>query len=150
MGGEESCAWILKKEHLGLDEVGKMLRVVNEEKKDYDRSRGRRMHEFFLPAGSKILVASYVHLRREGLDGYVADFNNMVRDVWGVSGDNGVEVLPVCPVVHAGIDERGGELIFGLQDWIKWIAEVGGRRAVGNLAETGGREWEEGSGKTEH
>jgi hypothetical protein len=27
---------------------------------------------------------------------------------------------------------------------------VGGRRAVGNLAETGGREWEEGSGKTEH
>jgi hypothetical protein len=41
---------------------------------------------FFPASGSKILVASYVHLRREGLDGYIADFNNMVRDVWGVTG----------------------------------------------------------------
>ncbi len=59
--------------------------MINDEKRDMDRSKGKRVHNFFLPPGSKILVASYVHLRREGLDGYIADFNNMVRDVWGVT-----------------------------------------------------------------
>jgi hypothetical protein len=95
------------------------------------------------------LVASYVHLRREGLDGYIADFNNMVREVWGVTGDSGIEVLPVCPVVWEGLDERGSELIHGLQDWIRWISEVGGKGAVGKLALAGGSEWEEGKGRLE-
>jgi hypothetical protein len=146
---EGGCAWVLKKEHMGLGEVGGMLRVINEEKREMDKSKGKRVHDFFLPPGSKILVASYVHLRREGLDGYIADFNNMVREVWGVSGDSGIEVLPVCPVVWEGLDERGRELIHGLQDWIKWISEVGGKGAVGKLALAGGTEWEEGKGRLE-
>jgi hypothetical protein len=33
-------------------------------------------------------------------------------------------------VVWEGLDERGSELIHGLQDWIKWISEVGGKGAV--------------------
>jgi hypothetical protein len=134
---------------MGLGEVGEMLKVINEEKREMDKSKGKRIHDFFLPPGSKILVASYVHLRREGLDGYIADFNNMVREVWGVTGDSGIEVLPVCPVVWEGLDERGRELIHGLQDWIKWISEVGGKGAVGKLALAGGTEWEEGKGRLE-
>ncbi len=122
--GKGGCAWVLKKEHLYLSEVGPMLKVINEEKRDMDRSKGKRVHDFFLPPGSKILVASYVHLRREGLDGYIADFNNMVREMWGMTGDSGVEVLPVCPVIWEGLDERGRELIHGLQDWIKWVSDV--------------------------
>jgi hypothetical protein len=147
--GEGGCSWVLKKEHLHLSEVGPMLRVINEEKRDMDKFKGKRVHDFFLPPGSKILVVSYVHLRREGLDGYIADFNNMVRDVWGVTGDSGVEVLPVCPVVWEGLDVRGRELIHGLQDWIKWVGEVGGRESVGKLALAGGLEWEAGNGKLE-
>jgi len=139
----------MKKEHLHLGEVGAMLRVINEEKRDMDKSKGKRVHDFFLPPGSKILVASYVHLRREGLDGYIADFNNMVRDVWGVTGDSGVEVLPVCPVIWEGLDDRGRELIHGLQDWIKWVSEVGGRESVGKLAWAGGVEWEAGNRRLE-
>ncbi len=32
-GGVDSCAWVLKKEHLGLDEVSGILKRLNEEKK---------------------------------------------------------------------------------------------------------------------
>jgi hypothetical protein len=46
-GGKEVCTWVLKKKHLGLNEVGKMLRVINEEKREYDRARGKRVHDFF-------------------------------------------------------------------------------------------------------
>ena len=102
-----------------------------------------------MPPGSKILVASYVHLRREGLDGYIADFNNMVSVVWGVTRDSGVEKLPVCPVIWEGLDERGRELIHGLQDWIRWVSEVGGSGSVGKLALAGGLEWEAGNRKLE-
>ncbi len=119
-----------EKEHLGLDEVPGILRRLNEEKRVFDKGRGKRIHDFFIPPGSKILVSSYVHLRREGLDGYISDFNNMVRAVWEVTGDSGIEVLPVCPVVYEGLDELGGRLINGVQDWIKWISEEGGRKSI--------------------
>jgi hypothetical protein len=68
-GGVDSCAWILKKEHLALEEVAGLLRKINEDKRDFDKGRGKRIHDFFIPPGSKILVSSYVHLRREGLTG---------------------------------------------------------------------------------
>jgi hypothetical protein len=86
---EPRCGWVLKKEHLRLGEVAGMLRRLNEDKKESDWELGRRPHDFFLPNGSKILVGSYTHLRREGLDGYVEDFGQMVRDVWQVTGDRG-------------------------------------------------------------
>jgi hypothetical protein len=34
----------------------------------------------------------------------------------GGDRDSGVEVLPVCSVICEGLDERGRELIHGLQD----------------------------------
>ncbi len=80
---EATCAWVLKKEHLSLDEVAPMLSKINSEKKNADKKRGKRIHEFFIPNGSKVLVGSYVHLRREGLEGYVSDFNAMVKEVRG-------------------------------------------------------------------
>ncbi len=78
-GQGDECVWIFKKEHMGLDEVSVILRKINLDKRAADRQAGKRDHDFFLPNGSKVLVASYVHLRREGLDGYVGDFNTMVR-----------------------------------------------------------------------
>jgi hypothetical protein len=77
-GRGHSCVWVLKTAHLGLDEVSEILKKINLDKRATDRAMGKREHEFFIPNGSKILVASYVHLRREGLDGYISDFNNMV------------------------------------------------------------------------
>ncbi len=35
--GEGGCSWVLKKEHLHLCEMGPMLRVINEEKRDMDK-----------------------------------------------------------------------------------------------------------------
>jgi hypothetical protein len=75
------------KEFLGLEEVGEILKKFDSEKKGWDREGGRRSHEFFIPNGSKILVGSYVQLRRDGVD------FNMVRDVFRVTGDVGIEVL---------------------------------------------------------
>jgi len=137
---EETCGWVFKKEHLQLSEVAGILRRINQEKQDHDKERGKRPHEFFIPNGSKILVGSYSHLRKEGLEGYVVDFNNMVKDVWNVTGDTGIEVLPFCPVVFDGLDRTGGLLISGLKDWIRWVGEVKNRKSVSSLAETGGRE----------
>ena len=68
----------------------------------------------------------------------------MVRAVWEVTGDSGIEVLPVVPVIFDGIDEVGRKLLSGLQDWIRWIGEEGGRKAVACLSETGGLEVEVG------
>ncbi len=59
MGGVDSCAWVLKKEHLGLDEVAGILKRLNEEKREFDKGRGKRVHDFFIPPGSKVLVSSY-------------------------------------------------------------------------------------------
>ncbi len=73
-----------------------------------------------------------MHLMREGLDRYVSEFNTMVREVMGVTGNIGIEVLPFVPVIIDGIDEVGRELLFnGLQVW------VGGKRS---LAWPNGRE----------
>jgi hypothetical protein len=137
---KDTCAWILKKEHLGLDEVSGMLKRINNEKKMFDRQRGKRIHEFFISMGSKILVGSYVHLRRDGLEGYIESFNEMVNEVYGVTGDIGIEVLPFVPVVFDGIDDVGKELIRGVQEWVKWIGEKSGRTEFEKLSETGGRE----------
>ncbi len=68
-GKGDSCVWVLKVEHLGLEEVSGILRKINLDKRAADRASGKREHEFFVPNGSKILVTSYVHLRREGLEG---------------------------------------------------------------------------------
>jgi hypothetical protein len=147
-GQGDECVWIFKKEHLGLDEVSMILRKINLDKRAADRQAGKRDHDFFLPNGSKVLVASYVHLRREGLDGYVGDFNTMVRNVKGVTGRAGIEVLPVVPVVREGIDVVGRELITGLREWIRWISEVTGRVSIERLVWTGGREMSEARGST--
>jgi hypothetical protein len=106
-GRGDSCAWILKVEHLGLEEVSAVLQRINRDKKEADKSMGKREHDFFLANGSKILVSSYVHLRREGIETYIADFNQMVKKVHGVAGRADIEVLPVVPVV------RGG--------WTRWV-----------------------------
>ncbi len=143
-GMEATCAWVIKKEHLSLDEVAPMLAKINKDKKEVDMKQGKRTHEFFVPNGSKVLVGSYVHLRREGLEGYVSDFNTMVKDVRTVTGDSGIEVLPVAPIVYDRIDEVGKTLIAGVREWIKWIGEKSGRGEIGELSETGGREVEEG------
>ncbi len=37
-------------------------------------------------------------------------------------------------------------MLSGLQDWIRWIGEEGGRKAVACLSETGGLEVEVGEG----
>jgi hypothetical protein len=66
----------------------------------------------------------------------------MVRDVWTVTGDIGIEVLPFVPVVMEGMDEVGRDLLGGLKDWVRWISEKSGRGAIAKLAETCGRESE--------
>ena len=146
-GKKVECSWVLKKEHLRLEEVAKLLGRINQEKKEWDRECGRKCHDYFIPNGSKILVGSYTHLRKEGLEGYVNDFNNMVRDVWIAMGDIGVEVLPIVPVVFEGLDKIGGELLAGVKNWVEWVAEVKGRESIKELARTGGVEtdWRESS-----
>ena len=140
-GDQIACCWIFKKEHLGLNEVTGILKRLNEEKKEWDRECGRRAHDFFLPNSSKILVGSYTNLRREGLEGYISEFNNMVKDSWALMGDIGVEVLPFVPVVYEGIDSMGGELLGGCKNWIEWISTQKGRESVAELAKTGGLEY---------
>jgi hypothetical protein len=139
-GQGDECVWIFKKEHMGLDEVSAVLRKINLDKRAADRQAGKQDHDFFLPNGSKILVASYVHLRREGLDGYIGDFNAMVRNVNGVTGRAAIEVLPVVPVVREGLDVVGRELITGVREWIRWISEKTERKSIEKLIWTGGRE----------
>ena len=58
---------------MSLQEVAGVLKRLDTEKREWDRECSRRQHQFFLPNGSKILVGSYTHLRREGLDGYMYD-----------------------------------------------------------------------------
>ncbi len=132
-----------KKEHLGLNEVARILKKINDEKRAFDKQRGKREHEFFIPAGSKIMVTSYVHLRRERLEGYMADFNGMVREVMSITGDIGIEVVPCVPVIFAEMDDVGRELLGGVREWLCWIAEKSGREEFVKLSETGGREEEE-------
>lgn len=94
-------------------------------------------------------MSSYVHLKREGVEGYVNDFNSMVKKiVVGITGDCAVEILPEVPVVFEGLDKVGSELNGGLRSWIEWIAEKSGRKEISELAKMGGREKEELSGGT--
>jgi hypothetical protein len=118
------------------------LRKINLDKRASDRANGKREHEFFVPNGSKILVASYVHLRKEGLDGYINDFNNMVKNIGGLTGNTGIEVLPVVPVVRDGMDKVGRDLIGMMREWVNWIGETSGRESVCKLSGTSGRESE--------
>ncbi len=138
-GKGDSCAWILKVEHLGLEEVSGLLKKINLDKKAADRASGKKEHEFFLANGSKILVSSYVHLRKEGLEDYIADFNAMVKSVHEVAGKADIEVLPVIPVVMEGMDKVGHELVSMLREWVDWIGWVSGRESVRRLSGTGGR-----------
>jgi hypothetical protein len=139
-GEGTGCAWVFKKEHLALSEVSGILKRINDDKRESDKMSGKREHDFFIPSGSKILVGSYVHLRREGLEGYVTDFNNMVREVKNITGDIGIEVLPVVPVCFEGLDKVGRDLLGGLRMWINWIGEKGGRVEIKELSNTAGRE----------
>ena len=86
-------------------------------------------------------MGSYTNLRREGLEGYISQFNNMVKDCWSLMGDIGVEVLPFVPVVYEGIDSMGGELLGGVKNWIEWISVQKGRELVVELAKTRGVEF---------
>jgi hypothetical protein len=126
----DSCSWILKVEHLGLEEVANVLKKINLDKKAADRVNGKREHKFFMANGSKILVSSYVHLRREGLDGYINDFNEMVKKVQGVIGKADIEILPVVPVVREGMDQVGRELLTMVREWVEWIGVKSGRESV--------------------
>ncbi len=94
------------------------------------------------------MVASYVHLRKEGLEGYISDFNTMVKNVYGVVGKAEVEVLPVVPVVRVGMVKMGRELVFMLREWVDWIGKVSGRESVRRLSGTGGRVSEQGGEET--
>jgi hypothetical protein len=89
------------------------------------------------------MVASYVHLRREGLEGYMTEFNGIVREMMAITGDIGIEVVPCLPVIFDGLDETGRELLGGVREWLCWIAKKSGREEFVKLSETGGRESEE-------
>jgi hypothetical protein len=147
-GKGDSCVWMMKVEFLGLDEVGDILRKINSEKRAADRVNGKREHDFFLANGSKILVSSYVHLRKEGLEGYISDFNTMIKTVQGIVGKAEIEVLPVVPVVHEGVDLVGRELLSMLHERVEWVGVVSGRESVRRLSGTGGRESESGGRET--
>jgi hypothetical protein len=141
-GRGDSCAWVLKVEHLGLDEVCKVLQKINQEKRVADRESGKREHDFFLSNGSKILVSSYTHLRKEGIEGYIRDFNQMVKNAQGVVGRADIEILPVVPVVREGVDKVGRLLLSMVGEWIDWIGVTSERESVRRLSGTGGREFD--------
>ncbi len=39
-------------------------------------------------------------MRSEGIEGYIGDFNVMVRNMGGVTGNMEIEILPMGPVVR--------------------------------------------------
>jgi hypothetical protein len=125
-GRGDSYAWNLKVEHLGLEEVGNVLRKINLDKKAADRANVKREHDFFMANGSKILVSSYVHLIKEGFEGYIFEFNDMVKNVQGVVGNSDIEILPVVPVVREGMDVVGHELEAMMREWVEWIGVTSG------------------------
>ncbi len=55
-----------------------VLSKINPDKRAVDRNAGKREHELFVSNGSTILVASF--------EGYIGNFNTMVRNVGGVKG----------------------------------------------------------------
>ena len=56
-------------------------------------------------------------------------------------------MLPIVPVVYEGLDEKGGELLAGVKNWVEWVVEEKGRESIRELALTGGAEtvWRESS-----
>jgi hypothetical protein len=139
-GRGDSCAWILKIEHVGLEEVSSVLQKINLDKKLADKGSGKREHDFFLANDSKILVSSYTHLRKEGIEGYVKDFNQMVKNIQGVAGRADIEILPVVPMVREGMDKVGRVRLSMVSEWIDWIGVLSERESVRRLSGTGGRE----------
>ena len=69
------------------------MKRIDCEKKKWDKEGGTSQHEIFISNGSKIIVGSYSHLRRKGLDGYISNFNNMVKVFWTCMCDLGIEIL---------------------------------------------------------
>ncbi len=51
-----------------------------------------------------------------------------MRERRDVTGDCGVEVLPVAPVVFEGLDRVGKELVTGVRD--RWVGEKSGRKEI--------------------
>ncbi len=101
-----------KKEHLELDEVIVLLRKIKIDKRAADSASRKREHEFFfIPNGGKILVTSYALLGRDRLEGFMMDFNSLVRNVNGAQGMMRIQVLPVVLVVRKGMVKGGRELI---------------------------------------
>ncbi len=70
----------------------------------------------------------------------MADLNGMEREVLGVTGDIGIEVLPYVHVIFGGLDEVGQELIGNVQERVNWIAE---KKWEGGDWKAGGK-WGEG------
>jgi hypothetical protein len=68
-----------------------------------------------LAEGSKILVTSYAHLRREGIEGYILDFNNMIWDCSREILEFRIEILPYVPTVSSEIGVVGKMLTAGVQ-----------------------------------
>jgi hypothetical protein len=66
----------------------------------------------------------------------------------GVTGNAGIEVLPVVPVVREGLDKVGRELISMVREWIKWISVSSGRVSLARLSVTCGRDQEKKEGGT--
>ena len=137
-GKEDGCAWVFRKELLGLEEVPNILRKINEEKREWDRKGNRREHEFFVTEGSKVIVCSYAHLRKEGLEGYIHDFNSMIWNCGKEVGEKGIEILPCAPTITDDMDDVGKQLVVGLIDWIEWVAERTDRKEIVELGKTGG------------
>jgi hypothetical protein len=65
----------------------------------------------------------------------MSDFNAMVRNVAGVMGNAGIEVLPV---VREDMDMVGRKLIGMVKEWVEWIGNESGRESVKKLSGTGG------------
>jgi hypothetical protein len=65
-----------------------------------------------------------------GLEAYIEGFNTMAREIFQVTGDIGVEVLPVVPVVFENMDRLGREYLTGLSHWVDWIGKVKGRNII--------------------
>jgi hypothetical protein len=58
--------------------------------------------------------------------------------VFQETGDIGVEVLPVVPVVFEGMDRLGRENITGLTHWVEWI-RIGKEKGRGSIEELAGK-----------
>jgi hypothetical protein len=74
------------------------------------------------------------------LEGYVNEFNEMVKGIMGVTGDSGIEVLPVVPMIFEGLDKVGKELLGRLRGRIRWVGRAGGWAEIAELSETGRKE----------